>query len=182
MLFRRLSPLLLVIVLAAAPAHAEETVVDHAVDEGSNPGAVLVMQYTTAAQQLVNQGMRYLGIPYRFGGTSPESGLDCSGLVQNVFRNAVGLDLPRTAREMAGLGERVTRSELQPGDLVFFNTMRRAFSHVGIYLGDGQFLHAPSRGGAVRVESMGTGYWAQRFNGARRLLPSHDLLPATLPF
>lgn len=126
--------------------------------------------YTDAAGQLVDQALTYLGIRYRFGGTLPETGLDCSGLVLNVFRNAVGLDLPRTANEMATLGDKIGRQELKPGDLVFFNTMRRAFSHVGIYLGDGKFVHAPSAGGKVRVESMGTRYWAQRFNGARRML------------
>ncbi|MBC9072037.1 C40 family peptidase [Thauera sp. CAU 1555] len=136
--------------------------------------------YAGAAQELANQAMNYLGIRYRFGGNSPETGLDCSGLVQTVFRNALGLDLPRTAREMAGLGSRVTRNELQPGDLVFFNTMRRTFSHVGIYLGDGRFVHAPAKGGSVRVESMGTAYWSQRFNGARRLV-HEDSLPSSLP-
>lgn len=149
-------------------------------DASQGTAAELVSHYTSAAQGLVNQGMSYLGIPYRFGGTSPETGLDCSGLVQNVFRNALGLDLPRTAREMASLGNRVARNELQPGDLVFFNTMRRTFSHVGIYLGDGRFLHAPAKGGAVRVESMRTSYWAQRFNGARRLV-QEDSLPSSLP-
>lgn len=126
--------------------------------------------YADAAEMLVEQALGYLGIRYRFGGTSPDTGLDCSGLVLNVFRNAVGLDLPRTARDMAALGDKISRPELQPGDLVFFNTMRRTFSHVGIYLGDGKFVHAPSSGGKVRIESMGSRYWAQRFNGARRLL------------
>ncbi|CAL94820.1 C40 family peptidase [Azoarcus olearius] len=138
--------------------------------------------YATAAQELINQGMSYLGIRYRFGGSSPESGLDCSGLVQNVFRNALGLDLPRTAREMSNLGDKIGRQELKPGDLVFFNTMRRAFSHVGIYVGDGQFLHAPSRGGGVRVEDMGTSYWAKRFNGARRLLDDEKATAELPPF
>jgi cell wall-associated NlpC family hydrolase len=138
----------------------------------------LMDRYGEATRDLVNRGMSYLGIRYRFGGTSPETGLDCSGLVQNVFRSALGLDLPRTAREMAKLGDKVSMSDLKPGDLVFFNTMRRAFSHVGIYLGDGRFLHAPSRGGRVRIEEMDTRYWATRFNGARRLLPESDA-PAT---
>lgn len=126
--------------------------------------------YADAAERLVDEAMGYLGIRYRFGGTSPETGLDCSGLVLNVFRNAVGLDLPRTARAMAGMGDKISRQELQPGDLVFFNTMRRTFSHVGIYLGEDKFVHAPSSGGRVRIESIRTRYWAERFNGARRLL------------
>lgn len=132
--------------------------------------------YTTAAEELVDEALSYLGIRYRFGGTSPSTGLDCSGLVLNVFRNAVGLNLPRTASEMATLGDKIGRQELKPGDLVFFNTMRRAFSHVGIYLGDGKFVHAPASGGKVRVENMSAQYWAQRFNGARRLVDEHDTL------
>lgn len=141
----------------------------------------IVERYTTSAQELVNEGMSYLGIRYRFGGTSPETGLDCSGLVQNVFRNALGLNLPRTAREMASQGDKVGKQELKPGDLVFFNTMRRAFSHVGIYLGDGQFLHSPSSGGGVRVESMSSRYWANRFNGARRLVDNNSPDNSTHP-
>ena len=135
-------------------------------------------EYTDAAEQLVDEALSYLGIRYRFGGTSPATGLDCSGLVLNVFRNAVGLDLPRTAREMANLGDKVGRQDLKPGDLVFFNTMRRTFSHVGIYLGEGKFVHAPSSGGKVRVENISTRYWAQRFNGARRLLDEGDSFDA----
>ena len=124
----------------------------------------------SAAMSLIQQGLDYLGVPYRFGGTSPEKGFDCSGFVGSVFRNALGLDLPRSARDMAREGERVSMTELKPGDLVFFNTMRRAFSHVGIYLGDNRFVHAPSRGGGVRIEDMRDRYWSARFNGARRML------------
>ncbi|HRP96311.1 MAG TPA: NlpC/P60 family protein [Rhodocyclaceae bacterium] len=122
------------------------------------------------AYRLIEQSKAYLGVRYRRGGTSRETGLDCSGLVQNVFRSALGLDLPRTASDMARLGLKVGRDELQPGDLVFFNTTRRANSHVGIYVGDGQFLHAPSSGGVVRIETMNQRYWISRFNGARRLV------------
>ncbi|WP_341678936.1 C40 family peptidase [Niveibacterium sp. SC-1] len=121
-------------------------------------------------EQLMSAGLQYLGIRYRFGGTTPESGFDCSGLVRRVFSDALGLDLPRTAKEIAQRGEQVKRSELKPGDLVFFKTMRQTFSHVGIYLGDNQFLHSPSAGGKVRVESMDSDYWRARFKGARRLL------------
>lgn len=157
--------LLLASLLAlSTPATAQETAAF-----GNDP-ADFVERYTSSAQNLVNEGMSYLGIRYRFGGTSPETGLDCSGLVQSVFRNALGLDLPRTAREMARQGDKVGKQELKPGDLVFFNTMRRAFSHVGIYLGDGRFLHSPSSGGGVRVEDMSASYWVKRFNGGRRLV------------
>ena len=127
-------------------------------------------EYSSVAEQLVDQALDYLGVRYRSGGTSPETGLDCSGLVLNVFRNAIGFDLPRTAAEMARMGDKIGRKDLKPGDLVFFNTMRRTFSHVGIYLGDGKFVHAPSSGGKVRVEAISTNYWSKRFNGARRLI------------
>lgn len=110
-----------------------------------------------------------VGIRYRHGGTSPEHGLDCSGLVRYVFRQADGTELPRTSSEISRVGEKIEESELQPGDLVFFNTLKRAFSHVGIYLGDNKFIHAPSSGGVVRVESMELAYWKARFSGARRI-------------
>jgi cell wall-associated NlpC family hydrolase len=138
----------------------------------------LVGRYAVTAQDLINLGMDYLGIRYRRGGTTPETGLDCSGLVQNVFRNALGLDLPRTARDMARMGDKIGLQDLKPGDLVFFNTMRRAFSHVGIYVGDGRFLHAPASGGTVRIEEIGKSYWTRRFNGARRLLPETGVQPS----
>lgn len=172
-----LRPALLTLTLLLASAQFA-----HAAEQPAQSGAAQVTQssvlgeYTDAAQQLVDEALSYLGIRYRFGGTSPATGLDCSGLVLNVFRNAVGLDLPRTAREMAKLGDQVGRQDLKPGDLVFFNTMRRTFSHVGIYLGEGKFVHAPSSGGKVRIESISTRYWAQRFNGARRLLDEGDTL------
>jgi cell wall-associated NlpC family hydrolase len=113
--------------------------------------------------------MDLLDIRYRRGGSSPEAGFDCSGFVGHVFREGLGLILPRSSKEMSKSGEIVTRDELRPGDLVFFNTMRRAFSHVGIYLGDNQFVHAPRTGGRVRIEDLRDGYWMKRFNGARRI-------------
>ncbi|WP_299454971.1 C40 family peptidase [uncultured Pigmentiphaga sp.] len=113
--------------------------------------------------------LNYLGVPYRRGGASPEDGFDCSGLVSYVSRAVLGLHLPRRAEEMSRVGEPVKLSELQPGDLVFYNTLRRKFSHVGIYLGEGRFVHSPASGGVVRVERMDIAYWKKRFNGARRL-------------
>ncbi len=138
---------------------------------GSRPTIQFIQRYTTAAQELVDEALGHLGIPYRFGGTSAVTGLDCSALVQRVFRNALGLDMPRTAAEMAQVGDRIGKDDLMPGDLVFFNTMRRTFSHVGIYLGNNQFLHAPSAGGKVRVDDMSESYWLHRFTGARRVMP-----------
>ena len=122
------------------------------------------------SSELVLRALSLLGVHYRFGGNSPESGLDCSGLVRYVFREAVGLALPRRAEEMSRVGEHVNEEELRPGDLVFFNTLRRAFSHVGIYIGEGRFVHAPSTGKEVSVEVIDRRYWQHRFNGGRRLL------------
>lgn len=127
-------------------------------------------RYTNKAQDLILKGLEMVGVSYRRGGTDPDAGLDCSGFVQLVFRDAIGLGLPRTSREMSEVGDRVDRQELKPGDLVFFNTMRRAFSHVGIYLGEGRFMHSPRPGGEVRVEDMGSSYWVKRYNGARRVV------------
>ncbi len=118
---------------------------------------------------LVVGALGLLGISYRMGGNTPDSGFDCSGMVRYVFQSALGLDLPRRAEEISRVGARVDRSALKPGDLVFYKTLRKAFSHVGIYLGNNRFIHAPSAGGAVRVDDMSQSYWAARFNGARRV-------------
>jgi cell wall-associated NlpC family hydrolase len=163
---------LLSLTLLAATANA--LAVDRELDSPADITVSTSDDDGNRAQGLIDRGMELLGVRYRFGGTSPETGLDCSGLVRNVFRNAVGLDLPRRASDMARLGEKVGRSDLQPGDLVFFNTMRRDYSHVGLYMGEGRFLHAPSSGGVVRVENMNLAYWTSRFNGARRLLAENN--------
>jgi cell wall-associated NlpC family hydrolase len=130
----------------------------------------LVQQVRDTATDLVLSAMNFLGVRYRRGGNSAEQGFDCSGFTRYVFENSLGLVLPRRADQQAkeaGLND-VKRDELRPGDLVFFNTMRRAFSHVGIYVGEGKFIHAPRPGGEVRIEDMRQSYWAKRFNGARR--------------
>jgi len=118
------------------------------------------------------QTLLQLGVDYRYGGKSPESGFDCSGLVAHVFREAYGIELPHNARAQSEYGVRVSLSELRAGDLVFYNTLNRPYSHVGIYLGDGRFVHAPKTGAQVRVESVGSRYWMKRFDGARRLRPA----------
>lgn len=112
-----------------------------------------------------------LGTQYRYGGSSPETGFDCSGLVTYVFQRAWGVLLPRITEEQKSIGKPVRLKELEPGDLVFYNTRNRPYSHVGIYLGEGRFVHAPRTGASVRVESVLTPYWRERFNGARRLDP-----------
>ena len=121
------------------------------------------------ASELVIQAMGLLGVPYKRGGSSEEKGFDCSGFVRHMFEKSVGLVLPRRAEEQAKVTEEINRSDLKPGDLVFFNTMKRTFSHVGIYVGDGKFIHAPRPGKAVRVDDMREAYWQKRFNGARRV-------------
>ncbi len=120
-------------------------------------------------QQVLINAFSLTGIQYKYGGNSPSTGFDCSGFVRYVFHNAANLTLPPTARAISQIGKSVKKDELQPGDLVFFNTLKKAFSHVGIYIGDNKFIHAPSTGKTVRVESMQDGYWASRFEGAQRL-------------
>lgn len=119
--------------------------------------------------ELVVSAMGFLGVPYRLGGNNAETGFDCSGFVKAMYEQTVGLILPRKAEQQAAATQHIDRSELQPGDLVFFNTLRRTFSHVGIYIGDGKFIHSPKPGAQVRVENMGISYWSHRFDGARRV-------------
>jgi cell wall-associated NlpC family hydrolase len=142
----------------------------------------VVQQVRDAASDLVISAMNFLGVRYKRGGDSAEEGFDCSGFTRHVFENSLGLVLPRRSDQQArfaGLLE-VRREELKPGDLVFFNTMRRAFSHVGIYIGDGKFIHAPRTGSAVRVEDMRMSYWTRRYDGARRAaLPADATATAT---
>ncbi len=130
------------------------------------------------AEELTASALDLIGIRYRWGGTAPETGLDCSGLVQFVFQQVTGVTLPRSAKEMSRLGDKVALADLKPGDLVFFNTRRFAFSHVGIYVGDNQFIHAPRRGREVEIATIDAGYWQKHFNGARRLV---GVLPEMIP-
>ncbi len=117
--------------------------------------------------EIAVRAMSMIGRPYVWGGATPGQGFDCSGLVHFVYRQALGLTLPRTAKLMSRTGTRVSRSRLLPGDLVFFNTGRR-FSHVGIYVGDGRFVHSPRKGKTIRLARMDNRYWKRRYNGARR--------------
>jgi cell wall-associated NlpC family hydrolase len=136
---------------------------------------------SSTTSELVVNAMGFLGVPYRRGGNSAETGgFDCSGFVKAIYEQTVGLVLPRRAEQQAAATQAVDKHDLRPGDLVFFNTMRRAFSHVGIYVGEGKFIHSPKPGAEVRVESLGASYWQRRFDGARRVLVSqqHADLPA----
>lgn len=109
------------------------------------------------------------GVPYKYGGSSPDTGFDCSGFVSHVFKRSLGISLPRTAEQIGRQGQPVRLAQLRVGDLVFYDTNSRAFSHVGIFLGDDRFIHAPSSGGSVRIEDMGLPYWRKHYSGARRI-------------
>jgi hypothetical protein len=149
-------------------------------EAAASKASPLVQQVRDKASDLVLSAMNFLGVPYRRGGTSAETGFDCSGFTRHVFENSIGLVLPRRADEQArapGLLS-VTRDELKPGDLVFFNTLRHTFSHVGIYIGEGKFIHSPRTGSEVRVEDMREAYWAKRFTGARRSPLADEATPS----
>ncbi|WP_432720746.1 C40 family peptidase [Jeongeupia wiesaeckerbachi] len=118
-------------------------------------------------REIVMYSLGLLDVGYQFGGNNPEAGLDCSGMVRFVYKKALGIDLPRTAADIASRTRPIAESRLQAGDLVFFNTLGKPYSHVGIYLGDGKFVHAPSSRGKIRVESMSLPYFSSRFEGAR---------------
>ena len=140
----------------------------------------LLSQVRDKASDLVLSAMNFLGVRYRMGGTSVENGFDCSGFTRHIFEMSVGLVLPRRADEQARSSSllSINKDELKPGDLVFFNTMRATFSHVGIYVGDGKFVHAPRTGAAIRVDDMREAYWAKRFTGARRAAETHGTAAA----
>lgn len=137
----------------------------------TEPEAVQRHEIAARAQraEALLQALLALGVDYRSGGRSPSQGFDCSGLVAHVFREAYGIYLPHNTRAQSELGVPVPFADLEPGDLVFYNTLDRPFSHVGIYLGESRFVHAPKTGTSVRVESIRSAYWSNRFDGARRI-------------
>jgi len=152
-------------------------------DEGSLAAAAATVkgaatQALSTAQGLSSFALELIGIRYKWGGNTPATGLDCSGLVRYVFQKVTGVTLPRTAKDMSRLGEQVAVPDLKPGDLVFFDTRRFAFSHVGIYLGDNRFVHAPRRGRDVEVATLDSSFWQKRFSGARRMV---GVLPDLMP-
>lgn len=170
----RIPVLLLSLLIAAsanaAPSDAPDDMSRFLSDKGLLSQMDQVRQkVTNKASDLVVNALGFLGVPYQRGGNTAETGFDCSGFVKAMYEQTVGLILPRKAEQQAAATQQIDRSELQPGDLVFFNTLRRAFSHVGIYIGDGKFIHSPKPGAQVRVENMGLSYWSHRFDGARRV-------------
>jgi cell wall-associated NlpC family hydrolase len=153
--------------LVSAAAQADETAAKPiAIPEAK---VSFVDRASANVQNAVEEALDLIGIRYKRGGSNPQTGFDCSGFVSHVFKEGLGIYLPRSSREISKAGEVVDKNELQPGDLVFFNTMRHTFSHVGIYLGDNLFVHAPRTGAKVRIEDMRERYWTKRYNGARRV-------------
>jgi cell wall-associated NlpC family hydrolase len=137
------------------PAHAEET---------------LTESLLKATQPVLDYALNLIGSPYKFGGSDPDKGMDCSGYIKHVYKQSAGIELPHNAKQISERGQTVSTEDLKPGDLVFFNTMRKTFSHVGIYAGNDKFVHAAStRTGAVTVSDMKDKYWSKRFDGARRI-------------
>jgi len=150
----------------SSTAHAQSPVAEPA--EQASSAAPSATDYKT--QNILLYALSLNGARYKFGGLSEDTGFDCSGFVSHVFEEAAGLVLPHNAWAISHAGEQITRTELKPGDLVFFNTLRRAFSHVGIYLGDNRFIHASSAtSGDVMISNLTEKYWSKRFDGARRL-------------
>jgi cell wall-associated NlpC family hydrolase len=137
-------------------------------------------QQRDQASGMVIAAMNFVGVPYQRGGNNADSGFDCSGFTRHIFELSLGLLLPRRVDDQAAARGlvRVERTALRPGDLVFFNTLKRTFSHVGIYVGEGRFIHAPRSGSEVRIEDMRQAYWSQRFTGARRAGPADIALLA----
>lgn len=137
---------------------------------GSRAGTWVPEEVSDWASDLVLSAMNFLGVRYRYGGQSEDTGFDCSGFTRHVFESTLGLVLPRRSADQARAPGwlAVERNELKPGDLVFFNTLRSTFSHVGIYIGDGKFIHSPRSGQKIQIEDMRMAYWVKRYNGARR--------------
>jgi cell wall-associated NlpC family hydrolase len=172
--------LLLTTTAYAAPASQSDDLDKLLADKGLLTHIEQVRQsVSNKASELVVNAMGFLGVPYRRGGNTAETGFDCSGFVRAMYEQSIGLILPRRAEQQAAATQKVDRTDLQPGDLVFFNTMRRAFSHVGIYVGEGKFIHSPKPGAEVRVESMNMSYWQRRFDGARRVQSAQAVSAST---
>lgn len=144
-----------------------------AAPHGSGARDYFVLENGDDASEVVMYALGLLGTGYTFGGRNPEAGLDCSGMVSYIVEQVSGRRLPHNAAEIAQITRPIAVSELQPGDLVFFNTLNRRHSHMGIYMGEGRFVHAPSSRGRVRIESLHNNYFHPRIDGARTLIASN---------
>ncbi len=168
----KIIPVLLAALLAATtlPVLAADDAADGAAAAPVNVAATARNNgYLERTRELVIHALALIGVNYKFGGNTPDDGLDCSGLVSHVFRQVAGLVLPRNSQAMSKVGNKIDRTKLQPGDLVFFDTRKHPFSHVGIYIGEQRFVHAPSPGREVEIADMHHSYWQSRYNGARRV-------------
>ena len=141
----------------------------HKKSKQTSPAKPKFQNKPTRNSEVVTVAKSLLDVDYKYGGNTPATGLDCSGFVRYVFKQAWGAYLPRTSRAISRKGIYIRRAELQPGDLVFYNTRHRKYSHVGIFVGKGRFIHSPSTGGQVRIDQMSSSYWRKRYNGGRRL-------------
>jgi hypothetical protein len=179
-------PLLIVVFLAACSSAPERVSRSGGSSSSANawrtrpPGFPNFVDHSVGREEISIQAMGLVGIPYRWGGNTPDSGFDCSGLVKYVFARAAQVDLPRTTADMSQRGETIEPDEIAAGDLVFFNTTGRPHSHVGIYVGKLRFVNAPSTGGTVRLDYLTNPYWAKHFDGIRRLAPAKSA--PTTPF
>ncbi|MDP2829557.1 MAG: C40 family peptidase [Sulfuricellaceae bacterium] len=151
---------------AAALAQEESTDLE---PQSAAFSSTVQTRHQAGISDTLEYALKMVGVNYKYGGRSPSTGFDCSGFVGHVFHQVAGLSLPHNALAISRQGKQITANELRPGDLVFYNTLRRSFSHVGIYLGNKRFVHAPSHGRGVEVVDMQDKYWSTRFNGARRI-------------
>ncbi|WP_176052710.1 C40 family peptidase [Paraburkholderia caribensis] len=181
--------LLLVALLAACSGAPQKTVRSSGGPYASSggayrtapPGFPRFVDHSIGREEISIQAMSLVGVPYRWGGNTPDSGFDCSGLVHYVVQRAASVNLPRTTADMSSRGDSIEPDEIAPGDLIFFNTTGRPHSHVGIYVGKLRFVNAPSTGGTVRLDYLTNPYWAKRFDGIRRVAPALNK-PTTTPF
>jgi len=162
----------------AQTAPESSSMTDRITQTASQLTTTVTTTVADSTQTLIDNAMQLIGVRYRWGGNTPTSGLDCSGFVRYVFNDTFGFLLPRKSAQMSKVGLEVSKDELKPGDLVFFNTMRHAFSHVGIYVGENKFIHAPSKGKTIRVDDLNQAYWVKRYNGARRMEGSESMSEA----
>jgi hypothetical protein len=165
--------------LAAAPGGSWADELGQFLSEKGLLSTKAVPAISPKASELVVHAMGFLGVPYKWGGNEAETGLDCSGFVRAVFQQITGVVLPRTSDRQAAATQSIATGELAPGDLVFFNTMQQSFSHVGIYIGNGKFVHAPRAGDRIKLDQLSNSYWKPRFDGARRV--AHANMDASGP-
>ncbi len=164
-----------VVIVAACSGAPYLTVDDHPAPQALDYEALLAApprSVSDVRQNLVKTAQSYLGTPLKRGGTNPREGFDCTGYVFYVYQEAAGITLPRKSHDQVQIGQPISPIDLQPGDLIYFKVGRTRSLHVGLYVGEGQFIHAPSTNGTVKIDSLGTEHWRLRFLGARRILPS----------